>query len=88
MKRRVIYGIRSMPCLVITVGVRQELLVFLIRKTFVLRRGLLQRNQRVAFHMAQMPGSHQPGLAVPVARGVFVPRNDFLLRCVKYTWEA
>ncbi len=30
MKRRLISGIRSMPCLVITVGVRQELLAFLI----------------------------------------------------------
>lgn len=81
-------GIRSMPCLLVTVG-------FPARITGYPLRGSVRPaswpadsflpGQRVAFHAVAVARLSSTLARCNCDRHVFVPRNDCVLRCVKYT---
>lgn len=79
-----------MPCPMITEGLRQELLAILSDKmAFVPRRDLADsftRSEGGFPRRFQLPGSHQPGLAVRFRSGVYssLATNHFAMRRVYF----
>ena len=88
-------GTRSMPCLLVTVGSPARITGYPPGPTqvqveaFVPRRGSADSfspGQRVAFQAVAVARLSSTRTRCSCYRRVFVPRDDYVLRCVKYTF--
>jgi hypothetical protein len=83
-------SVYSMPCLLITVGFRQELLATSIDVAFVPRRSLVNSVYQtrgwllMRFHR---PGFHLPRLANTITSMYSSLVTTYNMRCVKYTYR-
>jgi hypothetical protein len=78
----------SMPCPLITVGFRQELLTTSVDVAFVLHRGLMNSMPQTRgwlFMRYHMPGFHHPQLATTATSMYLSLVTTYHMRCVKYT---
>jgi hypothetical protein len=78
-----------MPCPVVTVGFRQELLATSIDVAFVPRRCLMNSRYQTRgwlFMRFHMPGFHHPRLASTVTSMYSSLVTTYHMRCVKYTY--